>query len=114
MERYIGESGLASGNLTRGDINIVLGDRKLAKRFSSEKDFVREAAYCLEVTPKSIEIKAITPKGAFYAIQSLRQMLYRGRELETCVVTDWPVMRYRGLMLDISRNFRDKEFIENR
>lgn len=112
LERYIGASGLASGSLTGGNINIVLGDRKLAKRFSSEKDFVREAAYCLEVTPKSIEIKAITPKGAFYAIQSLRQMLYRGRELETCVVTDWPVMRYRGLMLDISRNFRDKEFIE--
>lgn len=113
LGRYVVSSGIASQAVGKNaEISIVIGDRKLAKRFGTAEKHVRESAYMLEVTPEGIVIKALASAGAFYAVQSLRQMLYCGRELEACTVTDWPRLRYRGLMLDISRNFRDKDFIE--
>ena len=71
-------------------------------------------AYRLEVRPDGIEIAAGAPAGAFYAVQTLRQLLPVeafgasdiGRvELPCAVVADAPCMGYRGVMLDASRHF---------
>ena len=112
LEKYIVSSGIAAARQAKADIGIVIGDRKLDRRFSSERDYVRESAYMLEVKPDGIRIKALAPKGVFYALQSLRQMALNGKSLALCSVTDWPRLPYRGMMLDISRNFYGKEFIE--
>lgn len=36
---------------------------------------IKSEAYCLEITPKKITVKAADAKGFFYALQSIRQLL---------------------------------------
>lgn len=83
-----------------------------------------EEAYKLTVLRASIKIEAKTPKGVFYAFQTLRQLMPPAIEQNTkveedfvwkvpCVVIeDTPSFTYRGLMLDVSRHFMPKEMVK--
>ena len=42
--------------------------------FQTDKN-IKSEAYCLEITPKKITVKAADAKGFFYALQSIRQLL---------------------------------------
>ncbi|MBO4445031.1 MAG: beta-N-acetylhexosaminidase [Bacteroidaceae bacterium] len=73
-----------------------------------------EEAYVLEVAPKGITITSSTPAGAFYALQSLKQMVpaeavadrnVRCVELPCCTIEDAPAFAYRGAHLDVCRHF---------
>ena len=70
-------------------------------------------AYTLTITPGKIIITSPGEAGAFYAIQSLRQMTRCGnvRQLQCCTIADAPRFTYRGLHFDVSRHFRSKEFL---
>ncbi|MBR2301917.1 MAG: beta-N-acetylhexosaminidase, partial [Bacteroidaceae bacterium] len=70
-------------------------------------------AYKLTITPARITVKADSEAGAFYAIQTILQMSEGGakRELQCCIVNDSPRFPYRGLLFDVSRHFRSKEFL---
>lgn len=70
-------------------------------------------AYKLTITPTRITVKADSEAGAFYAIQTILQMSEGGakRELQCCIVNDSPRFPYRGLLFDVSRHFRSKEFL---
>ncbi len=70
--------------------------------------------YELTVTPKHITIKAPTAAGAFYGIQSLKQLasLPGATAIAACKITDSPRFPYRGLHFDVSRHFRSPEFIK--
>lgn len=68
-------------------------------------------AYTLTVTPKNIIIKALTPMGLFYGLQSLRQ-LRQNESLPCLTIEDSPRFSYRGLMIDCSRHFWTKEVIK--
>lgn len=68
-------------------------------------------AYILEVTPKGATVKATGSAGLFYGLVTLRQLAHGGDTIPCVTVTDEPRMPYRGMMLDISRHFRDKNFI---
>ena len=83
---------------------------------------VEEDGYFLEVTKDRIEIKASTKAGAFYGVQTLRQLLPPELEGEKqlqmdvikipCVrIKDSPKFRYRGMHLDVARHFFPKEFV---
>ncbi len=72
--------------------------------------------YLLEVTPSVVVVKATTPQGLFYGMQSFMQLLpaeiespILGKGLTwqaSCVVIqDEPRFGYRGLMLDPCRHF---------
>ena len=74
---------------------------------SSWKDTESES-YTLEVRPDKVLIDAPSFAGAFYALQTLRQM---GPEIRCCKVSDSPEFGYRGLHFDVSRHFRSKEFL---
>ena len=61
-------------------------------------------AYCLEVGTSAITIYAHAPVGAYYAVQTLRQLVRQyGSRVPSLEICDWPTLRYRGLMLDVSR-----------
>ncbi len=79
--------------------------------------------YRLSVTPARITIRAYRPAGAFYAVETLRQLLppdiFRaapGAEVSWTVpavaIEDWPRFSWRGAHLDVSRSFMPKEFVK--
>ena len=79
--------------------------------------------YQLTVTPKKVIVKAKTPQGVFYGMQSVMQLLPPQIESETiidnvaweipCVeIKDEPAYGYRGMMLDVCRHFHDVEFVK--
>ena len=71
-------------------------------------------AYTLTITKQGIAIAASTPAGAFYARQSLRQMIpaealtdkkVTAVVLPCCIIKDAPHFAYRGAHLDVCRHF---------
>ena len=75
-----------------------------------------DESYKLVVDPKRITVEAKTPRGIFYAMQTLRQLLPAEIEMNKpvdgvawsvpCIeIKDRPRYSYRGLMLDCCRHF---------
>lgn len=105
-----------------------------------QRDFSSPEAYVLEVSPKGVFIKAGGDAGAFYAQQTLAQLIAfsasgadgasdsagvscsddasgKAGVLQTttiqCVrIEDEPRFGYRGLHVDVSRHFRSVEFLK--
>lgn len=77
-----------------------------------------EEEYMLSISSTGVEIKAGKPSGAFYAIQSVKSLMTADQlngigsvNLPYLEVHDKPRYEYRGLMIDIARNFKDKQVI---
>ncbi|MEG1405120.1 MAG: family 20 glycosylhydrolase, partial [Alistipes sp.] len=77
--------------------------------------------YQLRITPQQIEITAGGAQGAFYAVQTLRQLLpietftahdVQAIELPAVTIDDKPCLNYRGTMLDVGRHFFTKEEVK--
>jgi hexosaminidase len=78
--------------------------------------------YSLTVTPGNIELSANQPAGLFYGMQTLFQLFPAEIESSSRVkadwtvpavkITDYPRFPWRGLMLDVSRNFFSKEDVK--
>jgi hexosaminidase len=61
--------------------------------------------YEVTVTTERIHVVAATAAGAFYAVQTLKQLLQQhGRRLPALRCRDWPDFANRGFLLDISRD----------
>ena len=83
--------------------------------FLLDDSIENEEGYVLEIDPDKIAISAKTNKGAFYAVQTLRQLLPIGlengsyKESEVAVacgkIVDEPKFSYRGMHLDVARHF---------
>lgn len=72
-----------------------------------------EEGYRLKISRRGVEILSRGEAGLFYGIQTLRQIHDRyGDRLPALEITDEPRFEYRGLHLDVSRNFFDKEFVK--
>ncbi|MFN7832380.1 MAG: family 20 glycosylhydrolase [Bacteroidota bacterium] len=71
--------------------------------------------YQLSVSPDSIVITGNDEKGVFYGVQSLLSLVKKdagGRYVVPAIsVTDKPAFAYRGLHLDVCRNFQSKETV---
>ncbi len=71
--------------------------------------------YKLEVNENEIIIKASSEVGAYYALQTLRQLSRAelgSKEIPCCVINDKPRFSWRGLQLDESRHFFGKEYVK--
>ncbi|RYF77100.1 MAG: beta-N-acetylhexosaminidase [Cytophagaceae bacterium] len=79
--------------------------------------------YTLRVTPEGVRIGSETPKGYFYAVQTLMQLLpadvYGSTRAESanwsmpaCDLLDRPRYAHRGLMLDVGRHFMPAPFVK--
>lgn len=61
--------------------------------------------YKLVIKPDVIEITSSTPAGSFYGACTLKQIARQsGKKLPCLVISDWPDLAQRGVMLDISRD----------
>lgn len=98
-----------------GALNCVDAEtaRKGALLFIDDRALPAEG-YRLTVAEDGIEVRSGSAAGAFYAVQTLRQLLplaaldggpCRAVELPAVVIEDAPSLRYRGLMLDVARHF---------
>lgn len=70
-------------------------------------------AYHLEIDHQGVRIVGASAAGVYYGLQSLRQRLDAdGDTLRGVRITDAPRFGYRGLLMDVARNFqsRDKVF----
>lgn len=80
-----------------------------------------EEDYKLNITKNQIRIDAASKKGAYYALQTIRQLLpvkiesagfnIADLKVPALNITDSPRFAYRGLMLDVSRYFIPKETV---
>lgn len=73
--------------------------------------FASDEAYTLSIRPDSIVVGARSGAGLFYGLQSLIQIVDPQGRAASVDIADNPRLPYRGVMLDISRHFRDKDFI---
>ena len=86
-------------------------------------DAMAPEGYSLEINNKGVIISAPDAAGAFYGVQTVRQLLSPhfertkgyasdGVELPYLMINDAPAFPYRGMHLDVSRHFFPKEFIK--
>ncbi|MFI0435026.1 MAG: family 20 glycosylhydrolase [Parachlamydiaceae bacterium] len=61
--------------------------------------------YRLKIHNNKILIEASTDTGAFYGLQTLRQLWHQKKKMKALVIEDAPRFKYRGLMLDVARHF---------
>lgn len=108
--------------------NINLLSPKKCRSFSAIEvklsDEIREKeGYALDIKPNSISIKANSPTGVFYAVQSLLQLLppeiesagpvkLKSWKVPVVEIQDAPRFEYRGLMLDVARHYMPLDFIK--
>lgn len=109
------------GHAHSGDIEIVVDPQISVEGFAGDDE-----AYTLAVSADRIRIAAPSAAGAFYGVQSLRQLFPTFVESPTPVdavwsvpsvnIVDGPRFGYRGVMLDLARNFLSadevKKFID--
>ncbi len=75
------------------------------------RDLSREA-YKLAILASGIDIEAGSEAGAFYALQSLTSLLAPDSlDLPLLSIEDEPRFDFRGMHLDVSRNFKSKQFV---
>lgn len=77
--------------------------------FVKEESIQHDEGYELNVNTSGIEVKYKTMHGAFYAVQTLKQLASREsaqqRKVPCCLIEDYPQLDYRGYMLDVARHF---------
>jgi len=100
---------------TLNSINLIVGKVSVngeVKKSGSE-------AYVLDITKENITITGSDNAGVFYGLQSLRALLpvstfgisQKEIALETVHIEDAPGFGYRGMHLDVARNFQSKQSV---
>ena len=68
--------------------------------------------YKITTDKKSITILSTSESGLFYGCQTILQAIDNEGGMPCGVIIDEPRFAYRGMMLDVSRHFFDKEFVK--
>ena len=87
---------------------------------SSEIDGTAAEAYTLAINPQGIAVTGATTAGVFYGIQTLRALFppevytraASSVSLASMQIADRPRFPYRGMHLDVSRNFHPAESVK--
>jgi len=89
----------ASSALSAHSIHLQLGD--------VDSPVVSTDAYLLTINTdrKLITVTGQSAAGVFYGIQTLVNLAFPDGQLAALTITDWPRFQYRGLHVDVARNF---------
>jgi len=115
-----------SSYLNQGKTQYLSIKKKNASKnfvqFLLDKKLNNDEAYKIEIKKNGITITSRNNKGAFYAIQTLRQLIPASFEDKTypnteisikCqIIEDSPRFKYRGMHLDVGRHLFPVEFIK--
>ncbi len=78
------------------------------------RDGVWTESYTLNITDNEINVTAADSAGAFYALQSIASLLVPGvTTVPQLRVVDQPRYSFRGVHIDVARNFHSKELLLN-
>ncbi|MDT8346892.1 MAG: family 20 glycosylhydrolase, partial [Flavobacteriaceae bacterium] len=104
------------------DIRFREGESTSKIVFQLDETISSSEGYKLRISDNEIAISANNDTGAFYAVQSLRQLLPEALENQTFTenkihiqaqhIEDAPQFAYRGMHLDVGRHFFSVEFIK--
>ncbi len=96
-----------------GQFGITESSSGTQIRVKVEPDSSRLAeSYELQIGSNEIEITAGDSAGAFYALQTLANLVTLGdTSVPVMTVHDQPRYQYRGMHLDVARNFHSKELV---
>jgi hexosaminidase len=83
------------------------------------KNPANDEGYELSITENEVKLQARKTAGIFYGLQTMRQLLSlsgeankQQRSLPVTEIVDYPRLKWRGLMLDVSRHFFSKDFVK--
>ncbi len=81
-----------------------------------DKNIKDDEGYKL-ASSKNVVITGKTPKGVFYGVQTLYQLMSANKisqdfSIPSVDIDDYPRFPWRGMHLDVSRHFFDKEFVK--
>lgn len=89
------------------------GNQVVLKQTDALEGITSPEGYVLSVNSDGVRIEALSGAGLFYGVQTLLQMAADAPEgMAAVTVKDEPRFEYRGIMLDVSRHFRSKEFVK--
>ena len=109
---YLAETDLPLADPLSSDDRARLPELRLACRDDASLP-ASEEGYRLTVSRRGVEILSRGDAGLFYGLQTLQQLRDRyGDCLPAVRIIDAPRFPYRGLHLDVSRHFFDKEFVK--
>jgi len=89
--------------------------------FSYDTEITHIEGYTLTIKPNRIDIRFKSLQGAFYAVQTLKQLMQEERRLinqsdgyliPSVIIKDYPHLSHRGYMLDVSRHFFSIDFLK--
>ncbi|MCZ7557349.1 MAG: family 20 glycosylhydrolase [Bacteroidia bacterium] len=92
-----------------------------AIRFVLDTSVSHRDGYELRIEPQGLRIHARSDTGAFYALQTLRQLLpaslmggyrFAAIPVQCAIIRDEPRFEWRGFMLDCSRHFFSVDFVK--
>ncbi|MDX1463547.1 MAG: glycoside hydrolase family 20 zincin-like fold domain-containing protein, partial [Marinirhabdus sp.] len=106
------------------DITLKKADLSQADVVFTKVNSISAEGYTLTITDQKLKVAYADATGAFYAVQTLRQLLpaalersatgpERSVKLPQLSITDAPKFEYRGMHLDVARHFFPKEFIKD-
>ena len=98
-------------------IQLTTAEKAMKNSIVIQKDEnLAEEEYYLSVTKSGITIKSSNPAGAYYALQTIKQLLPINSSENILIpaveISDKPEFAWRGYMLDVSRHFFGKEQIK--
>lgn len=110
VKQWLDEAGVECSDAASGKVEVRLVDR-------IEKAVVnQDEAYSLTVSGNVVRIEAVTEKGVYWAVQTLRQLADKtkgGVRIPRCGIVDWPAFRIRGFMHDVGRSYISLEEIKH-
>ena len=111
------------GNVAPADVNAALSRLNLLGLANSNKGVplhlsIKEdnskliGSYTLVTTPEAIRIVGVDSNGVFNGLQSLASLVdVKSKTIPSVNVVDEPHYSFRGILVDVARNFHSKDFI---
>lgn len=103
-------------------INLNTNSGSSSISFLKDESITNSEGYKLTISENEITISAASDQGAFYAVQTLRQLLpasfedgtFQGNQvaIKCLTIVDAPQFNYRGMHLDVGRHMFPVDFIK--
>lgn len=106
------DEAFAAAIMQRFELNTLQIDPQgLAINTRQQDDAIAES-YAVVISADDIQVEYADKAGFYYAMMSIAQLYdAKTNALPVGSVTDQPSMAFRGLHIDVARNFRSKDFI---